>query len=305
MRRNEVLAQTALAYVEALAARQRLLLAEDPMKLARETVTAVDARVNAAVSSPAESARARAGLAAAQAEYARAKAASASADSQLAFLLGGDAANLGTLAGSLKVPDALPPKSDFDASLSTHPQRALQEAVIAGRRAALELEQSHVVQDVTIGGGVRFFRESSDAALVAEFSMPLPFRNRNQGSIRAARERLSGAEQSVRVVELKLRSTLLAARQDLEAAHDVIQNLRRNALPAADDAHTAVRNAYEQGQLPLIDVLDAQRALVALRHQIIEAQFAYATALVRIESLTNPTYPLLAALLASSEPFQP
>ena len=40
VRRNEVLAQTALAYVEALAARQRLLLAEDPMKLARETVTA-------------------------------------------------------------------------------------------------------------------------------------------------------------------------------------------------------------------------------------------------------------------------
>jgi cobalt-zinc-cadmium efflux system outer membrane protein len=167
------------------------------------------------------------------------------------------------------------------------------------------LEQSQAVQDVTIGGGVRFLRESSDAALVAEFSMPLPFRNRNQGGIRAARERLSGAEQSVRVVELELRAALVAARQDLTTAHDVVWNLRRDALPATNEAYTAVRNAYEQGQLPLIDVLDAQRALVALRHEIIEAQFAYAAALVRIESLTNPSYSAVAALLASSESSQP
>ena len=71
------------------------------------------------------------------------------------------------------MPDALPSEQDLDAAISAHPRIELQEALIASRRAALQLEQSQAVQDVTIGGGVRFLRESSDAALVAEFSIRL------------------------------------------------------------------------------------------------------------------------------------
>jgi multidrug efflux pump subunit AcrA (membrane-fusion protein) len=52
-----------------------------------------------------------------------------------------------------------------------------------------------------------------------------------------------------------------------------------------------VRRAYEEGQLPLIDVLDAQRALVAIRREILDAESAYAVALVRAESLTDPCLP--------------
>ncbi len=300
VRRAEVLAASATAYIEMLAAQQRLALAAEPLKLARETVAAVDVRVKAAVASPAESARARAALASAQADYARAEAGFINARAALVATWGGTPADVSGVAGTLHIPAVLPAETVFLAKLATHPRLDLQQAVIAGRRAALQLEQAQATQDVTVGGGVRFLREGSDAAFVAGVSVPIPFSNKNQGNIRAARENLAGAEQSVRAVEVELRVAFTAAWQDLAAAHTAAQNLRREALPATEEAYAAVRSAYEQGQLPLIDVLDAQRSLVALRRELLDAEAAYASALARAEALTDPSFTALKALITRS-----
>ena len=297
VRRAEVLAATAAAYVELLAAQQRLSLAGEPLKLARDTVAAVEIRVKAAVAPPAETARARAALASAQAEYARAEASLASARAALAAQWGGNSADVSGVTGRLQVPAVLPSEETFLAKLAAHPRLALQQSIIAGRRANLELEQAQAAQDVTVGGGVRFLREGNDAAFVAGVSVPLPFRNRNQGNIRAARETLTGAEQSVRAVEIELRVAFTAAWQDMTAAHTAAQNLRRDALPATEEAYLAVRRAYEQGALPLIDVLDAQRALVALRRELLDAEAGYAAALARVEALTDASFAALTTLI--------
>ena len=298
VRRAEVLATTAAAFVDTLAAQQRLALAAEPLKLARETVGAVDVRVKAAVASPAESARARAALAAAQAEYARAEAGLLAARLALAATWGGRPTDVPALSGQLHVPDALPAEEAFLGNISGHPRLDLQATVVSGRRAALDLEHAQAVQDVTVGGGVRFLRDGSDAAFVAGVSVPLPVRNRNQGNIRAARETLAGAEQTVRAVEVGLRTAFTAAWQDLKAAHTVAQNLRHDALPATEEAYATVRHAYEQGQLPLIDVLDAQRALVALRRELLGAEAAYVAAFARIAALTDPAYTTVTTLIS-------
>lgn len=300
VRRAEILTDSAHAYIAVLAAQQRLALAAEPLKLARETVTAVEVRVNAGVASPAETARARAALAAAQADYARAEASLLTARAVLAATWGGVPAEVSGVAGTLQIPDALPSEAAFLTKLSTHTRLDLQQALIAGRRAVLQLQQAQATQDVTASGGLRFLRDGTDAAFVAGFSVPIPYRNKNQGNIRAARENLAGAEQSVRAVEVELRVAFTAAWQDLTAAHLAAQNLRRVALPATEEAYAAVRRAYEQGQLPLIDVLDAQRALVALRRELLDAEAAYAAALARAEALTDVSFPALSALITRS-----
>ncbi len=298
VRRAEVLSTSALAYLETLAAQQRLALAAEPLKLARETVAAVDLRVKAGASSPAESARARAGLASSQADFARAEAGLAAARAALAATWGGNVTEVQSVTGTLQVPAELPAEAPFLAKLAVHPRLDLQQSVIAGRRAALELERAQATQDVTVSGGVRFLREGTDAAFVAGVSVPIPFRNKNQGNIRAARETLAGAEYGVRAVEVELRAEFTAAWQALAAAHTAAQSLRREAMPATEEAYAAVRRAYEQGQLPLIDVLDAQRALVALRKDLLETEIAYAGALTRAEALTDASFAAVSALIA-------
>jgi cobalt-zinc-cadmium efflux system outer membrane protein len=299
VRRAEILAATATAYVNTLAARQRLALAAEPVRLARETLALIESRVRAGAASVIDSARARAAVISAEGDLARSEAALVSARAALAATWGGELAEVGGLTGTLRVPDVLPSENEFRTRLAGHPRLEQQAAAIASRRAQLDLEQAQAKQDVTASGGVRFLRDGTDAAFVAGVSLPLPTRNKNQGNIRAARETLAGAEHTVRAITVELHAALTAAWQELAAAHALAQKLRREALPATEEAHAAVRRAYEAGQLPLIDVLDAQRALVALRREILDAESAYAAALARAESLTAPTFPAITALLSS------
>jgi len=297
--RSEILASTVAVYVELLAAQQRLALADTSLDLARETSESVTLRAKAAAASAADTARARAALATARADHARASSAVARARAALAAVWGGDPAGLPALTGALPVPAELPARESLLAKLAHHPRLDRQQAVISSRRASLELEKSQSAQDFTLGGGVRFLRQNSDAAFVAGVSMPLPFRSQNQGAIRAARETLAGAEQSVRSAEAGLRADFTAAWQELTASDNAARDLRRDALPASEEALALVRTGYAAGELPLTDVLDAQRAHASLRREILDADIACATALVRLETLVDPSFPLTTALLSA------
>ncbi len=299
LQRIDVLTATTIAYIETLAGQQRLILAAQPLDLSRETLAAAEARVEAGVASPAEPARARAAIASAKLEYARAESALTRARATLAAQWGQRTEDVPVLYGVIHVPEALPAENTFPAGIGAHPRLKLQQAIIASRRSSLELEQAEASSDITVGAGVRYLRNGSDAGLVAGFSIPLSFRNRNQGNIRAARETLTGAEQSVAAVKNRLHAEFNAAWQDLTAAHTAVQTLRRDALPATKEAHAFVQRAYSEGQLPLIDVLDAQRALISLQSELLEAETAYVLSLALLESLTDPRFPLTTATLSS------
>jgi outer membrane protein, heavy metal efflux system len=299
VRRAEILATTAAAYIETLAAQQRLSLATETLRVSREIAASTGDRVKAGAASPVESARSRAALASATGERARAQAELNAARARLAATWGGGPADAVSVLGSLQVPDELPAENRFREKLAAHPRFALQQARVAGRRSALELEQAQATPDVTVGGGVRFRRDGSDAGFVAGVSMPIPVRNKNQGNIRAARETLAGAEQSGRAIEAELRATFTGTWQELSAAHATVQTLRRDVLPAAEEAHVVVRRAYEEGHLPLIDVFDAQRALVQLRRELLNAEAGYAAAHVRLEALGDSAFPATVMLLSS------
>jgi outer membrane protein, heavy metal efflux system len=299
IQRNEVLAATALAYVETLTAQQRLALAAEPLALARQTLAAAEARVQAGDASPAEPARARAALASAGLDHARAEAVLTRARATLASQWGGSPADVPPLIGVVRVPATLPDIESFRSRLGAHPRLALQQALIASRRAQLELEQAQAVGDVTVGAGLRFLRNGSDAGFVAGVTLPLPWHNKNQGNIRAARATLTGAEQTVTAVENSLATTFAAAWSELTTAHAAVQSLRHTALPAHEEAHAVVRRAYTEGQLPLIDVLDAQRALGTVRRDLLEAESAYALAHVRLESLTDSSFAATTALFST------
>lgn len=298
-RRSEVLAVTAAAYMDVIAAQERLALSGHALALAQETTRAVALRVKSAVGSTAESARARASLATARADHTRAESALARARATLAASWGGGAADVPALTRALPVPAELPAQDTLLAKLAAHPRFKLQQAAISSRRASLQLARSQTAQDVTVAGGVRFLREGSDAAFVAGVSVPIPFRGQNQGAIRAARETLAGSEQAALALDAELRAAFTAAWQDFAAARTVARDLRAEALPATDEAVAIVRRAYAQGELPLLDLLEVQRAHAALRRELLDADLAAAAALVRLDALTDPTFPLTTALLSA------
>ena len=292
LRRSDVLAASASAFAKALADSTRLVFAGEQLKLTQETLVSANRRLQAAIASPSEVARARAALASAQAEFARAKSASSLALASLAASWGGSASEISEIKGAFRLPAAPPALARFESALtvSGNPRLGVSSAVVAGQRAALELESARGVADVTLGAGVRRLNEGPATAFIVGASIPLTFRDDNSGNICAARAMVRAAEQSLRAAEVEQRAALVAAHAELSAAHAQATALRREALPAAEEACVSVQSAYDKGALAFIDVLDARRGLIALRRDLLDAELAYALALVRAETLAGTSF---------------
>ena len=292
LRRSDILAASANAFAKALAETTRLAFAGEQLKLTQQTFASASRRLQAATASPSEVARARAALASAQAEFARAKSASSLALASLAASWGGSASEIAEIKGALRLPATPPALARFESALkvSGNPRLGLVSAMVAGQRAALELESARGMADVTLGAGVRRLNEGPATAFVVGASIPLTFRDDNSGNIRTARAMVRAAEQSLRAAELEQRAALVAAHAELSAAHAQATALRREALPAAEEACVSVQSAYDKGALTFIDVLDARRGLIALRRELLDAELAYASALVRAETLAGTSF---------------
>ncbi|HRE81497.1 MAG TPA: TolC family protein [Opitutaceae bacterium] len=297
--RADLLAATALAYLEVVAAERAVEQARELLTLASETQSAVEARVRGAMGSAADLARSRSARALAQAELAQTEAAAASARAALAATWGGSFSPEEAVQRLSGIPEAVPSLENRLLALPQNPRLTQQQAAIDSRRATLKLEQAQVTQDLSVGGGVRFFREGSDAAFVAGVSVPLPLRHKNQGAIRAARESLAGAESTLLAIETALRISIEAAWRDLAQAHQTAQSLQRDALPPSEEAYSLVRDAYEQGRVPFFEVLDAQRELLALKRSIRDQEIAYARAQIRLDALTDSAFTATLQMLVS------
>jgi len=299
LRRSDILAASANAFANALAETKRLSLKEEQLKLTKETFDLASQRLEAAIGSPSEVARLRAALASAQADFARAQANCTIALSALAASWGGSAADIAEIKGALNLPASPPPLARLATalSLSGNPRLGLLSSVVASQRAALDLETARGAADVTLGVGVRRLNEGSSTAFVVGASIPLTFRDDNSGNIRAARAMVRVAEQSLRAAEVEQRAALVAVHAELLAVHAQATAIRREALPAAEEACISVQYAYDNGTLAFIDVLDARRALITLRHDLLEAELAYALVLVRAETIAGTSFAELKALL--------
>lgn len=297
--RIDLLARTAEAYAQAVAAQTLRKWLEEPLRLSETTLATLEQRVREGSDSPVETARARGLVAIAKGDLQRAQLNVLRTRSALAACWGGRGEDIGELAATLQVPESLPQIGRFETALGEHPRLAQQRAGIAQRRAALELEQAQAKQDVTVGGGVRFLREGTDAAFVAGISVPIPSRYRNQGNIRAARESLAGAELGLRATETDLHAEFIGAWQQLASAHATAQSLQHEILPSSLEAYEAVRHAYENGELTFHEVVDAQRSLQSVQREALEAAADYAVALARVESLASTSFTATSAFFST------
>ncbi len=140
--------------------------------------------------------------------------------------------------------------------------RARLDALIDQRRAELDLQRRNAIPDVTLGAGLRRYREAGgDTAFVLGLSVPLPVFDRNQGNILRAGAELTRAEAEAEHGRLYLDAALADAERRLDQAWRAADSLRRIVLPAAAEAAAAAREGYAAGKFSLLEVLDAQRAL--------------------------------------------
>lgn len=113
--------------------------------------------------------------------------------------------------------------------------------------------------------------------LVARLSVPLPFWDRNQGELAAARARRSALEAEREGRERQVEVERVAAREAYEAARSAEAALAA-ALPGVERNLSLVQRAYEAGELGLDALLLSRDRAFAARGEAIDAAAAMARA---------------------------
>lgn len=287
IKRMDVLSRVSQAFVDVLSTQRRVALAEETVRLAEQSVTAVSERVKAGKVSPVEETKASVALSTVRIALERTKRELEGSRKALSATWGNVSPRFKTASGELDALPEIPPFEQVLRRLQQNPELALWAAEISLREAAVELEKSRGVPDVTIGAGYRRYivrGQDVDAFLVG-FSLPLPLFDRNQGNVQAARSLVARTREERRAVEVRLGLSLAGSYRALSIAHLEATSLRDTVLPGAQRAFEAVSEGYRLGRFGLLDVLDSQRTLSEARVQYLRSTTEYHKAMVDVERL--------------------
>jgi cobalt-zinc-cadmium efflux system outer membrane protein len=283
----DVLAEVTRRFIDVAEQQQQLLLTRRATELTDKTLSAITQRVEAARAPQAEKSRAAIALGRTRLEEQQATQTLLSAHRRLAALWGSTDPRFGDAKADLF---DLPPVANFDAlmaKLKTNPDflRFASEARL--RDAEWQLAMAQAKSDVTVGGGFRRFEETGDTGFVVNFSMPLPFANRNQGAIKEAAIRRDQVAVEEQAVFITTQATLFEFYQQLQLARAEVTGLRSQLIPQAEAALKQTRDGYERGRFSYLELADAQRELLELQRTSIAVAATYHRVLAEIERLTR------------------
>jgi cobalt-zinc-cadmium efflux system outer membrane protein len=285
--RVDVFTQTADAFVEVLAAQERLRLADEGLAVARAVRRVAARRVEAGLASPAEEIRAGVAVDTAGVEREHADHELETARTALAALWGGVQARFERAEGDLAELPALPPLAELQRRAADGPALARWAAELEARDAALARARGQRVPDVTIAAGPRHLNGPGDAALVLGASLPLPLWNRNQGAVAEAAYRRAQAASEQRAAQVRVAAEVATARTALRASAEEAALLRRRVVPGIERAVAVLRRGYEEGRSSQLEVLEAESARLAAREQYLRALVEAQHGALQIERLTG------------------
>ena len=196
---------------------------------------------------------------------------------QLKNLAGMSADSSLNVVGDLAAIAALPEQS---AALQTatreRPDLALVRAEVAAAAARVRKEEAEGRWDASVnvgyqrqqmGFGVMGITESGGTREVADtfhffgagVTITLPVRNRNQGSIAAARAETRAVDRRRELVELTIRQEVQSAYAQYASARRGVDLYERGVRDVARRNYDTIRRAYELGRGSLLDVIGEQR----------------------------------------------
>jgi len=303
----EVLAQTSRDFVEVLALQERLQLAEEPIRHAKQLLD--DVR-RAALPVPVLN-RARVGLSESEMERERTRRDLDAARVRLASAWGSTQPRFDRVAGQLATIRPVPSEAELLQRIDRNPEIVRWAAELDARTAAVAVEKASAVPDLEVtvafktdrlrtrharGIGLRpdrfeierrqtAYDRTRDNTLLLEFSIPLPLFDRNQGAIREARCLVSRADAESRAVQVRVRTELLTLRAALAAAFADIERLGNEVIPATSETLDAVKKGIQLGGFTYFDLVDVIRDLHDARQDRLDALLTYHQTVADLERL--------------------
>ena len=158
------------------------------------------------------------------------------------------------------------------------PAVRIAEAAEGRALSVLERARREAIPDVRLRGGMEYNHETLGSVPyakgwegIAEVAVEIPFFNRNQGNVAAARADIERAGQEKKRVALTLRERAASAVDRYANARLTAAEYREEMLPRAKKAYGLMVDKYGQMLASYPRVLDAQRKLYELQIEYIAA----------------------------------
>jgi cobalt-zinc-cadmium efflux system outer membrane protein len=184
---------------------------------------------------------------------------------------------------------AVAPSRTLDAALAAaveRPEVRAAAAEVEAAMAALSLVRRERIPDLTVSGGFKHQADGFQGAVVG-LTLPLPLWNRNRGGVAEA-QALADAALARR--ELALRR----AQNDIRRAWDTQRSLQERMrtlgetlLPESAGLLETARVAYGEGEMSLIELLDAADAYRSARESVNHLLGDYLIALYDLQRATG------------------
>jgi cobalt-zinc-cadmium efflux system outer membrane protein len=285
--RLDAAAETARLFLSCLSYQAQMVNASEAVQLAQDTVKAVKKRVHAGKSPQAELARAQAELARMKLDQEDLEHEMLSASRRLAAQWGETEPGFKRVNGDL----LLLPATDSFATLKTRIERNPDIARFLSKQrvdeAELRLAEAQRKQDWRVSVGVRRLELSDDEALVANLTIPLSLRNRNQGRIAEAQANLAQTDADAVAARIRVETSLFVIYQELQHSLHRAKVFHDDVIPHLELALADTRNAYELGRYSYFEWHTVQKDLLEARRALVEASVDAHKNTIEIERLTG------------------
>lgn len=271
--RHDVIRDTTIAFMTAVAAEASVDLAREQKDLAADVLQSVSRRVSAAAAPLIQQSRSEVENASAALALDKAYRERDAARHALATVMGDDAfeASLARDAFdafyAINKPDPLPTSDSTPPGIDT----LRQDQTLTQAKARIDFEEANGLPDPRVSIGVREFQSTGDRAFLLSLGMPIPVLNSNRGAIEKVRQDALRTELDNRQAALDRAASLSRAHARLMRSYVEASTLKSSILPAATRAFRLARDGYAAGRFPYLEVLDAQRSLFLARQQQIDA----------------------------------
>lgn len=275
IKRLEVLSEVTDKFLEVVSDGLLLELSAKAEQLAKDVLKNIKIRAAAGVGSDMELSKAEVLLARARIAFEHAEHELESSKLELATMWGSDTVNFSKLKADLFKPFILPPFDELESRIeqSSEMKRWVSEQRL--REAEEKLAFSKRIPNFQLGAGPRRLEGQNAEAFVFQLSMPLPIFDRNQGGIAEANNLKERSVIEEHKDKLRLKSALFSLYQEVKHALTESEAMKEKIIPQAEKGYRVAQEGYNQGRFSYLELLDAQRTLLEVYREQIEAAYTF------------------------------
>lgn len=281
LERYRIYAQAQYLFLDLISAQQTKELANRDVRLAADIVQAAQARLD-------KGAGLRSEIFVAETELERSRMALATVEAEL------DEAreHLSSLWGN--------PRRDFqcraDTVTTTVPNTALVLGLVEDSRevllsrlhaqsigAALDLENVNWLPTPALKGGYRHSEADKAGSFIVGLSFPLPILDRNGQGRRALQVRQHAAQLEQEQARRAAAAFVRTSCNKIKQLRVGLTTLDQTIIPKSEAAYLALAEAFQNGRIPITELLDSRRTIIELQTQRIELSRAMRISSIGLE----------------------